>query len=62
MTCALCPVTVHKALTGVAGVKSVSVDFGSKTARVLFDPEVTDTPAIAAASTNAGYPAAVVGG
>lgn len=61
MTCALCPVTVRKAMEGVSGVKSVSVDFEQKTATVAFDPAATDTAAIAAASTNAGYPAAVVG-
>jgi len=61
MTCALCPVTVRKAMEGVSGVKSVSVDFENKTATVLFDAAVTDTTAIAAASTNAGYPAAAAG-
>ena len=57
MTCALCPVTVRKAMEGVSGVKSVSVDFDAKTATVVFDPSVTSIEAIAAASTNAGYPA-----
>ncbi len=61
MTCALCPVTVKKAIEGVAGVKSVAVDFDAKTATVVFDPSVTDEAAIAAASTNAGYPASVEG-
>ena len=61
MTCALCPVTVRKAMESVSGVKSVSVDFENKTATVLFDPAVTDRAAIAAASTNAGYPAAATG-
>ena len=61
MTCALCPVTVRKAMEGVSGVTSVSVDFENKTATVLFDPAVTDTATIAAASTNAGYPAAAIG-
>lgn len=61
MTCALCPVTVRKAMEGVSGVKSVSVDFDNKTATVVFDPAVTDRAAIAAASTNAGYPAAAAG-
>ena len=61
MTCALCPVTVKKAMEGVAGVKSVSVNFGAKTATVVFDPSVTTADAIAAASTNAGYPARVAG-
>lgn len=58
MTCALCPVTVKKAMEGVAGVKSVTVDFDAKTATAVFDPSVTNADAIAAASTNAGYPAA----
>jgi len=58
MTCALCPVTVRRAMETVGGVESVSVDFERKTATVVFDPTATDTAAIAAASTNAGYPAA----
>ncbi|GAB4365941.1 MAG: hypothetical protein Kow00114_23540 [Kiloniellaceae bacterium] len=61
MTCALCPVTVKKAMEGVAGVESVSVDFDAKTATVVFDPSVTNADAIAAASANAGYPASVKG-
>jgi mercuric ion binding protein len=57
MTCALCPVTVRTAMERVPGVKSVAVDFKAKTATVVFDPSVTTVEAIAAASTNAGYPA-----
>jgi mercuric ion binding protein len=57
MTCALCPVTVRKAMEGVSGVKSVSIDLDAKTATVVFDPSITSIEAIAAASTNAGYPA-----
>lgn len=57
MTCAACPITVRKAMQGVDGVKSVDVDFGAKTATVVFDPAVTTPDAIAKASTNAGYPA-----
>lgn len=57
MTCALCPITVRKAIEGVKGVKSVTVDFGAKTATVVYDPTVASVDAIAAASTNAGYPA-----
>ena len=59
MTCALCPVTVRKAMEGVAGVKSVTVDFAARTAPVVFDPSVTTAEAIIAASANAGYPAEV---
>jgi periplasmic mercuric ion binding protein len=61
MTCALCPVTVKTAMEGVAGVESVLVDFDAKTATVVFDPSVTSPEAIAAASTNAGYPASIKG-
>lgn len=57
MTCATCPITVRKAMENVAGVKSVTVNFESKTATAVYDPSVATVDAIAAASTNAGYPA-----
>ena len=60
MTCATCPITVRKAMQGVAGVSAVSVDFKAKTARTTYDPRRTNPAKIAAASTNAGYPARAV--
>ncbi|MFN3615356.1 MAG: heavy-metal-associated domain-containing protein [Rubrimonas sp.] len=57
MTCALCPVTVKRAMEGVSGVRLVEIDFAARTATVAFDPAVTTIEAIAAASANAGYPA-----
>lgn len=57
MTCAACPITVRNAMEKVEGVVSVDVNFEAKTATVVFDPSVTSVEAIAAASTNAGYPA-----
>lgn len=60
MTCATCPITVRKAMEGVAGVSSVQVDFTAKTARATYDPKRTSVARIAAASTNAGYPAHAV--
>ena len=60
MTCATCPITVRKAMTGVAGVSAVSVDFAAKTARATYDPQRTNAGQIAAASTSAGYPARAV--
>lgn len=57
MTCATCPITVRKAMAGVSGVSTVSVDFDTKRAVVDFDSSETTVAAIAAASTNAGYPA-----
>lgn len=59
MTCAACPITVRTAITRVAGVRSVEVDFESKTATVTFDPSVTTADEIARASANAGYPAQI---
>lgn len=60
MTCATCPITVRKAMEGIAGVSAVSVDFAAKTARATYDPRRTNPAVIAAASTNAGYPARAV--
>jgi mercuric ion binding protein len=57
MTCATCPIAVKTAMSRVTGVASVDVDFESKTAKVSFDPGVATPEQIAAASTNAGYPA-----
>lgn len=60
MTCAMCPLTVRKAMENLDGVLDVAVDFDAKTATVTFDPAVVGAKAIADASTNAGYPAQVV--
>lgn len=60
MTCATCPITVRKAMESVGGVSSVQVDFTAKTARATYDPKRTSVARIAAASTNAGYPAHAV--
>jgi mercuric ion binding protein len=57
MTCAACPITVEKAMKSVAGVNSVKVSYEKKSAVVVFDDAKTTVDAIAAASTNAGYPA-----
>jgi mercuric ion binding protein len=60
MTCATCPIAVRRAMEGVPGVSAVQVDFAAKTARATYDPARTTAAQIAAASTNAGYPARVV--
>jgi periplasmic mercuric ion binding protein len=57
MYCEACPLTVNKAIKRVNGVKTTKVDYSSKTATVVFDDATTTVAAIAAASTNAGYPA-----
>ena len=59
MTCAMCPITIRKALQSVEGVQSAKVDFGSKTAHVIFDPQKTNIETLINATTNVGYPATV---
>ncbi|MCW0198595.1 heavy metal-associated domain-containing protein [Sphingopyxis sp.] len=60
MTCATCPITVRTAMSRVDGVRSVKVDFDAKRATVTYDPARATPEAIAAASTNAGYPARLI--
>jgi periplasmic mercuric ion binding protein len=59
MTCALCPITIKKALQEVKGVQQVIVDFDTKTAAITFDSNITDSDALIKATTNAGYPSAI---
>jgi periplasmic mercuric ion binding protein len=59
MICALCPITVKKALEKVPGVTSAEVDFDKKTARVTFDPDKTSPTALTKATSDAGYPSTI---
>jgi mercuric ion binding protein len=59
MTCPTCKVTVKKALEKVPGVAEAKVDYDKKTATVRFDPDRTNTAALAKATTEAGYPSTV---
>jgi periplasmic mercuric ion binding protein len=59
MTCALCKVTIKKALQGVEGVDEANVDYDTKTATVTFNPQKTSVDALIKATTDAGYPATV---
>jgi mercuric ion binding protein len=61
MTCATCPIAVKKAMERVDGVTDVKVDLDSKTATVVFDASEADPKAIAAASTDVGFPATLKG-
>jgi mercuric ion binding protein len=60
MTCPACPITVRKALSQVAGVSASTVDMQAHTATVTFDPARTTPEALAAAVSQAGYPARVL--
>jgi periplasmic mercuric ion binding protein len=59
MACDLCTITIKKALHKVGGVQQVTVDYDSKTAVVIFDPQKTSNDALVKATTDAGYPANV---
>ncbi len=61
MTCAACPITVRKAMSRIEGVQNVAVDFDAKTVTVVFDAVLTDSSAIAEASTSIGFPAHALG-
>jgi mercuric ion binding protein len=57
MNCALCPVSVKKALERVPGVLEAKADLATKSAEAKYDPEKVSPEALARAVTNAGYPA-----
>lgn len=59
MTCAVCPITVKKALERVSGVQQVSVDYASKTATVQFDDATATADKLTEATKAAGYPSTI---
>jgi mercuric ion binding protein len=59
MTCAVCPITVKKALERVPGVTDAKVDFDKKTASISFDPDKASTDTLTKATADAGYPSTV---
>lgn len=59
MNCAMCPITVKKALTKVDGVSRAEVSYEDKQAVVTFDDEKTSANAMIEATTNAGYPSTI---
>lgn len=62
MTCAVCPLTVKKALERVTGVQQVTVDYASKTATVHFDDAIASSDKLTEATQAAGYPSTVKAG
>lgn len=59
MNCAMCPITVKKALTKVDGVSRAEVSYEDKEAMVTFDDEKTSADALIEATTNAGFPSTI---
>src|SRR5438552_5625318 len=58
MNCASCAARVEKALNGVPGVQSASVNFATATATVRYDPSRVTHHDLCAAVQEAGYTAA----
>lgn len=59
MDCAVCPITVRRALEKVPGVGTAKVDFKTKRAVVAFDPAKTSPEALTRATAEAGFPSSV---
>lgn len=59
MDCAVCPITVRKALERVPGVESARVDFRTARAVVVFDPVRTSIDTLTRATADAGFPSSV---
>ena len=60
MTCAVCPITVKKALEKVPGVITTTMNFDKKQAQVTFDDSETTVDQLREATANAGYPASAL--
>lgn len=60
MDCAVCPITVRKALEKVSGVGSARVDLKTKRAVVAFDPAKTTPEDLTKATADAGFPSTVM--
>lgn len=59
MICAVCPITVKKALEHVSGVQQVKVDYANKTATVQFDDTTATADKLTEATKIAGYPSSI---
>jgi periplasmic mercuric ion binding protein len=59
MNCDLCPITIKKAISKVAGVKSVDASYEKKEAVVTFDDAKTTVEALTKATASAGYPSSL---
>ncbi|MFQ5981383.1 MAG: heavy metal translocating P-type ATPase [Candidatus Heimdallarchaeota archaeon] len=55
MHCASCVATIEKALLGVGGVSSASVNLAANRAKVRFDPAQATIPDLTSAVANVGY-------
>lgn len=61
LSCASCVGRVERAIAAVPGVAGVAVNLATETAQVQFAAEQVSPDVLASASTDAGYPAQVIG-
>ena len=61
MYCAVCPITVKKALEKVPGVTGVEVSFEKKEAQVTYDDTKANVSKLEDATFEAGYPSHIKG-
>lgn len=59
MVCATCPYIVRQSLLAVDGVRQVQVSLEAGTATVVYDDSRVEPAALVAATTGAGFPAAL---
>ena len=55
MSCGGCAARLEQVLQRTAGVQAATVDFGSARATVTYDPQTTDTSALADVIRKAGF-------
>ncbi|WP_295029520.1 mercury resistance system periplasmic binding protein MerP [Shewanella sp.] len=60
MDCGMCPITVRKALENLDGVEQAKVDFGDKTAKVIFDDDKVSVERLMRATKDAGFPSEII--
>ncbi len=60
MNCAMCPITVRKALEKVEGVTQANVDYETRSAIVVYDDQKTSVSLLTKATQDAGYPSTVI--
>ena len=56
MNCAMCPITVRKALEKAEGVTQANVDYQTKSAVVVYDDQKASVSQLTQATEDAGYP------
>lgn len=59
MNCALCPVTIEKALEKVDGVAEITISLADKQATITYDDAITSTEKLITATKNAGFPSSI---